>query len=75
MAGDRKIQRYVDARRDLAKLRRQLQDYPELSGSRPFLEDLHLATVATATALGALNGGQLGRALRLLADGETRPKG
>lgn len=75
MKGDRKVRRYLAARRDLTALMRQLQDYPELSGSRPFLTALNEATIATDTALGALTGGQLARALRLWAEALTPKNG
>lgn len=67
MRGDRNVQLYVDAKRDLDSLRRQSIADPTRLKSDVFMKFLNDATVAVDTMYRSLTGSQLGRARRILA--------
>lgn len=69
-----KIQRYMDACRDVAALSRQLAEHPDLKAKRGWMEHYNDARVRKAEFLRLLSGGEQGEAHRRLRAQEAAGK-
>jgi hypothetical protein len=65
---DAKIRRYVAAERDVAKLRAQLKQHPELTTSQKFGLELAAAVAERNQLYSRMNGTEIGRAKRALRE-------